>query len=95
MDNHGEVSVLDFLRLMKDYVEGRIDAEQYRTTYFALLIKRMIVKVDESRILQQGYGDADDYDPTVTLPYTLEESQLRERVAKSIAELESLGYATT
>jgi hypothetical protein len=93
MENYGEVAVSDFVRLMRDYLEGRTDVQFYRQTYFALMKKRMNLSEDESRILQHAYGDADDYDQKVRLPFTLEESELKKRVAKSLQELAGMGYA--
>ena len=45
------------------------------------------------QIIQRGYCDADDYDPVVRLPNTILEPELRERVAKSMRDLNSLGYS--
>lgn len=95
MENYGEIGVLEFVRLMKDYLERRIDTSQYRERYFALTKKRVhIPNEDVDRIVQQAYGDADDYDPVVRLPHTIQEPELRERVGKSVKELELLGYVT-
>ena len=92
MENYGEIDISDFLRLMKDFVDGRIDARQYQSSYSDLMIKRFVVpSEDVSRVLQQAFGDADDYDPVVRLPSTIEEPELRRRVSNSIRELESLG----
>jgi hypothetical protein len=82
----------DYLRLMKAYVENRIDVDTYRTSFFAMSSKRSLVADNASVIIQKAYGDADDYDPVVRLAYTIEEPALKERVAKSIVELETLGY---
>jgi len=77
---------------MTDYLRGQITVDQYRENYFAMIIKRMTVPDEASKILQQAYGDADDYDSVVTLDYTISEAQLRERVAKSAQKLAALGY---
>ena len=45
------------------------------------------------QIIQRGYGDADEYDPVVRLPNTILEPELWERVAKSMRDLNSLGYS--
>jgi hypothetical protein len=93
MENYGEISIADFVQLMKDYVGLRIDADQYRQMYFELTKKRVHIPNDTvNQIIQQAYGDADDYDPTVTLPYTLDDDDLRKRVAKSLDALAVLGY---
>jgi hypothetical protein len=93
MENYGQVGIPEFVRLMEDFLETRIDVRQYQQNYFALMKKRMTLSEDESRILQQAYGDADDYDPELRLQYTIEEPELRQRVAKSLRELAALGYA--
>jgi Bacterial self-protective colicin-like immunity len=93
MEDYGEVGVPEFLQLMKGFIEMRISARNYRETYFTLMKRRMILSEEESRILQQAYGDADDYDPTMMLHHTIDELELRERVAKSIGKLSALGYA--
>lgn len=82
----------DYLRLMKAYVENRIDVDTYRTSFFAMNSKRSLVSENASVIIQKAYGDADDYDRVVSLEYTIEELALRERVARSIVALETLGY---
>jgi Bacterial self-protective colicin-like immunity len=87
MESYGEVGVPEFLQLMKDYLDGRTDVRSYRQGYFALMKKRMVLNEEESRILQTAYGDADDYDPLIRLAHTIEEPELRKRVAKSLEEL--------
>ena len=95
MENYGEVSVLDFMRLMKDFLDRRISADQYARDYFGLSKKRINISDGAiSRITQQAYGDADDYesDPAIRYPKWIGEPELRERVTKSLHELEALGY---
>jgi len=94
MKDSGEVGVPEFIRLMKDFLENRIVAKQYAEEYFTLMVKRMTLTDKESRILQQAYGDADDYepDPMIELSNLIKEPQLKERVAKSLRELAELGY---
>ncbi|MGA7062046.1 MAG: colicin immunity domain-containing protein [Candidatus Acidiferrales bacterium] len=94
MENYGEVGVPEFTLLMRDFLEDRLDASQYAKQYFALMVKRMTLTEEESRVLQRAYGDADDYeaDPAIELPNVLNEHQLRERVAQSLRELAELGY---
>jgi len=96
MENYGEIDFLDFLRLMKAFVDGRIDAKEYQASYTEMTTRRFIVpSEDVDRILQQAYGDADDYDPAVRLPATIEEPELKRRVRNSIRELESLGHSVS
>src|SRR5579859_3858760 len=97
MENSGELSVADFARLMKDYLDRRIGPAQYAKSYFALFKKRMVVPNEElSRILQQAYGDADDYEPDTAIrqenPKWVGETELKERVEKSLRELRAFGY---
>ena len=67
MEHFGEVTIPDFLRLMKDFLEHRIDAELYCSSYFDLAIKRKTITDKEDRILQMAFGDADDYDAEIRL----------------------------
>ena len=92
-----ELEVADFMRLMKAFLDGSIDAEKYTRTYFDLAKKRANIPNEEvDRITQQAYGDADDYEPDNDLrkanPQWIEEAELKERVAKSLRKLEALGY---
>jgi hypothetical protein len=92
MGNSGEAGVPDFVRLMKAYLEGLINVDDYKQLYFVLTKKRITTDEEASRILQQAYGDADDYDSEIRLPYTIEEPELRERVRRSLGQLAALGY---
>jgi hypothetical protein len=98
MENRGdEFGVVEYMRLMRDFLDERIDARHYARSYFELTTKRVSIPNDEvSRITQQAYGDADDYEADVMLrqknPQWIGEYELRERVAKSLRELEGLGY---
>ena len=97
MGNHSEVGVPDYMRLMRDFLGGRINADQYRLSYFSLSKKRANIPDEEtSRITQQAYGDADDYEPDpksrLALPNTIDEPELKDRVAKSLHDLEALGH---
>jgi len=92
-----EVGVPDYIQLMKDYLGGRIDAQEYTRNYFDLNAKRVWIPNEEaSRITQQAYGDADDYEPDAALreknAQWIGEQELRNRVAKSLRELEALGH---
>jgi len=93
MESYAEVDVIEFVKLMKDCLQARTDAQQYRRSYFELMKKpAAIPSEDVSRILQQAYDDADDYDPAIRLPYTIEEPELKRRVSNSVKELEARGY---
>ena len=71
----------DYLRLLQDYVENRINVETYRDRLFSMSAKRSLMADEASIVIQQTYGDADDYDPVEKLNYAIDESALRERVA--------------
>jgi hypothetical protein len=45
---------------------------------------------EEDVVIQKAYGDADDYDEVVSLPYTIDEPTLRGRVADSLRTLKAL-----
>jgi Bacterial self-protective colicin-like immunity len=97
MAEDSEVRVPEYMRLMKDLLDRRISADNYRLSYFALSKRRVSIFDEEaSRITQQAYGDADDYEPDpklrLELPNTIREPELRERVAKSLRDLEALGH---
>ena len=79
MGDYGEVGALDFFRLMEEYLSGSRDARSYQQGFFALMKKRAVLSEDESRIVQESYGDADDYDPGIRLPHTIEEPELKKR----------------
>jgi Bacterial self-protective colicin-like immunity len=98
MENSGdELGVAEYMRLMQAFLGGRIDARNYRRSYFELTKQRVNISSEEvSRITQQAYSDADDYEPDVELrkanPQWIGEEELRERVTKSLRELEAIGY---
>jgi hypothetical protein len=92
MASYIEVGVSDFLKLMKSYLDREIDANSYCSRYFDLMTKRMTIGREVSTILQIGFGDADDYDPDLRLEHTILEPELRDRVAKTIAEIAALGH---
>jgi hypothetical protein len=93
MERYPEVQVLDFVRLMADFLAKRIDAYQYRRDYFDLMKNRVVLTDEENKILEQAYGDADDFDDVVHLEYTIDDAQLRERVSGSLEKLKVLGHA--
>jgi len=92
MGPYPQIEVHDFVRLMKDFLDRHIDVRQYQRSYFDLSKKRFIVTDEEDKILQQAYGDADDFDDVVHLEYTINEEQLRERVSASLERLKTLGH---
>src|SRR5271169_6324141 len=86
-------SVVDHMRLMKAFLDERIDVQNYARSYFDFAKGRTNIPSEEaSRIMQQAYGDADDFEPDTELrktnPHWIAEVELRERVAKSFRELE-------
>ena len=92
MDPYPQVEQVDFIRLMQDFLAKRIDVHQYRRSYFDLSKMRMDVPDDEDKILQEAYGDADDFDDVVHLENTIDEAQLRERVSGSLERLRARNY---
>src|SRR5207249_3167731 len=92
MDPYPQIEVLDFVRLMKDFLDRRIDVREYQRSYFDLSKKRFTATSEKDKILQQACGDADDFDDTVHLAYTINEEQLRECVSASLERLKTLGY---
>lgn len=81
-----ELSVLDYVRLMKEFLDGRIDAWQYSSGYFEIATKRVVIpNAEVDKITQRAYGDADDYEP---------DPNLRKENPRWIreAELKALGY---
>lgn len=93
MDPYPQIEVLDFVRLMKDFLGRRIDVHQYQRSYFDLSKKRLLATPEEDKIVQQAYGDADDFDDVVHLEYTIDEEQLRTRVSASLERFKALGHA--
>jgi hypothetical protein len=97
MESCGEVGALDYMHLMADYLTGKIDGDQFTKSFFGL-DKRRVNLPDEraSELILRAHGDADDYEPDTDLQRTnrqwIGERELRERVAKSLRELEALGY---
>lgn len=93
MERYTEATVSDFLRLMTDYLESKIDVQEYRKRIFDAMKRGISTGESEYQILQTAYGDADDFDAEIRLEYTIEEPELRRRVTKSIEELALLGYS--
>jgi hypothetical protein len=52
-----------------------------------------VLSEEEDKIIQQAYGDADDFDDAVKLEYSIDEGQLRQRVSASLEKLKTLGHA--
>lgn len=48
-DPYPQIDVLDFVRLMRDFLEKRINAEQYQRAYFDLNTKRIVLSEEESK----------------------------------------------
>jgi hypothetical protein len=97
MENYGEVpevTMTDYLRLMKDYLASRIGVEAYRTEVFRLNPMRSPwVSEDVSRIHMEIFSRADDYDPVIRNERTIDEPTLRDHVQRLVNELEALGFA--
>jgi len=95
--NDAEVGVLDYMRLMNDYLNEKINVDEYTASYFKLNKKRVNIR-DEAAclIVMQAFGDADDYEPDVTIRRSpwIGEAELRTRVEKSLRELNALGYTS-
>ena len=88
------VGVTDYVRLMKDYLGRRIDVREYRRCFFSFAKMRAdVLSEEEDKIIQQAYGDADDFDDAVKLEYAVNEGQLRQRVSASLEKLKTLGHA--
>lgn len=88
MDTFPQVEVADFVRLMKDFLVNLIDVHEYRRSYFGFAKMRMgVLSDEEDKIIQQAYGDADDFDDAVQLEHTIDEGQLRQRVSASLERL--------
>jgi hypothetical protein len=92
MDPYSQIEVLDFVRLMKDFFDRRIRRAPISAPYFDLSKKRFVAIPEVDKILQQAYGDADDFDDVVHLEYTINEEQLRSRVSTSLERLKALGH---
>jgi hypothetical protein len=89
-----QVEVADYVRLMKDFLDSRIDVHEYCRCYFSFAKMRVgVLSEEEDKIIQQAYGDADDFDDAVKLEYTIDEGQLRQRVSASLEKLKTLGHA--
>jgi hypothetical protein len=83
----------DYVRLMKSFLQKRIDAASYTRQLWDMNKGRALFASDEASIvIQKALGDADDYDPIVRLQYTIEEPALRVRVEDSVKQLEALGF---
>jgi hypothetical protein len=85
-----DYDVSDYLGVMDDFLESRVSTEEYRRRFFEMGKKRCVLSDEEDVVIQKAYGDADDYDEVVSLPCTINESELRERVANSVKMLEAL-----
>jgi hypothetical protein len=95
MDTSGEVRIGFFITLMTHYVSGKISADEYaRSIFDTFAHKRLDLPQGEpEEIITRAYGDADDYDPKIKLPYTYTEDELRKRVTTALERLLELGYS--
>ena len=64
-----------------EFLDERIDAQPYQRSYFKLNANRVVLLEQERKIVQRGYGDANDYDDLLHLAHTINEEQLRECVS--------------
>jgi hypothetical protein len=98
MASHAEeYGVTDYMKLMKTYLNREIEAPQYARRFFDFANTRVLIPNEEvDRIIQRAYGDADDYEPDETLrktdPSWIDEPALRQKVAESLCQLETLGF---
>ena len=83
---------IDYLRLMKAYLQDRIDVGTYRRQLFSMSAKRSLLSEAASEIIEKTYSKTDQYDAALRLPDTIGEPELRDFVADSVRQLETLGY---
>ena len=83
---------LDYLRLMKAYLEDHLDVDTYCRQLFSMNAKRSLLSEQASEIVQKTYSKADQYDAVLRLPDTIQEPELREFVSRSVKQLEAMGY---
>jgi hypothetical protein len=83
---------LDYLRLMKAYLEDHLDVDTYCRQLFSMNTKRSLLSEQASEIVQKTYSKTDQYDAVLRLPDTIQEPELREFVSTSVKQLEALGY---
>jgi hypothetical protein len=83
---------IDYLRLMKAYLEELIDVDTFRRQLFAMNAKRSLLSEEASEIILKAYSKTDQYDPLLRLPDTIEEPELRHFVSNSVKRLEALGH---
>src|SRR4051812_44626031 len=95
MDISCEGRIGFFITLMTHYFSGKKNAQDYRQSIFDTFShKRLDLPQGEStEIIMRGYGDADDHDPKIKLPYTYTEDELRKRVRMALERLLELGYS--
>ena len=55
-------------------------------------MRMRVLSDEEDKIIQQAYGDADDFDDAVQLEYAIDEGRLRQWVSASLEKLKTLGY---
>jgi hypothetical protein len=64
MGNYGEVGVTEHIQLMKDYLAGRINLDQYSRSYFALSKKRANISDQAYRITNEPMVTQTTMNPT-------------------------------
>ncbi len=86
-----EIEVSYYAKLMKSFLDGTITVHQYCEGVFNAAKVRCTLTDEQYRIIGTAFHDADDYDEKIRLPHTINESELRNRVNKSLQELLHLG----
>lgn len=83
------------IRLMTDFLGSCISVEEYRSQFSNMNAKWHMLSDEQDVVIQKAYGDADDYDEVVSLPYTIDLPTLRGRVANSVRALHALEHGDT
>jgi len=83
---------IDYVRLMKAYLEQLIDVDAFRRRLFSMNAKRSALSHNAAEIIMKAYSKTDQYDAVLRLPDTIEEPELRKFIASSVEQLEALGY---
>lgn len=86
-----EIQVSYYAKLMKHFLDRKVSVHQYREGIFNAALVRCTLTEEQCAIIGIAFHDADDYDGEIRLPHTIDESELRSRVTKSLKELLSLG----
>jgi len=91
MTQFPEINAAYYARIMRDFLAGSISTGQYQRAIFDAAKVRSTLTEEESRIVGAAYRDADDYDAEIRLPYTIEELELRRRVASLLEQFRDVG----